>query len=96
MQLHIFVLSTCCFSLHFQDEQKSFVTKENLEEKIEQALNNPVNYNFALKSNGEKVHSDLPPGNLNGWKGANPSAYALGGVQQGGAQWNYIFRNQNK
>ena len=78
----------------FQEEQKTFVTRDNLEEKIEVALSNPVNYNFALKSNGEKIHSTMPPGNLNGWKGANPSAYALGGVQQGSAQWNYIFRNQ--
>lgn len=79
-----------------QEEQKDFVTKENLDDKIAHALDNPVNYNFALNGNGEKILSTFPPGNLNGWKGANPSAYSLGGIQQGGAKWNYIFRKENK
>ncbi|XP_066930515.1 small ribosomal subunit protein mS26-like [Clytia hemisphaerica] len=76
------------------EESKSFVTKENLDQKIEEALENPVNYNFALKTNGEKIISTKPPGNLDGWKGANPSAYALGGIQQGSGEWNFIFRSQ--
>jgi len=52
-----------------------------------------LNYNFALKPNGEKVLSTKPPGNLDGWKGANPSAYTLGGIQPGSGEWNFIFKS---
>lgn len=46
------------------EEQKNFVTPENLDEKIEFALENPTNYNFAIASNRKKLHSTKPPGNL--------------------------------
>ena len=82
--------------IDFQEESKTFVTPENLDEKINEALDNVINYNYALKPNGEKVYSTQPPGNLNGWKGANPSAYALGGIQPGSGEWNFLFRSHRQ
>nr|XP_039253690.1 28S ribosomal protein S26, mitochondrial-like [Styela clava] len=34
------------------DESENWITEENLEEKIEEALDNVVNFNFAVKRNG--------------------------------------------
>jgi len=44
------------------EECKNWVTKENLEEKIQYCLEHETNYNFALLPNGEKLHSVSPPG----------------------------------
>ncbi|XP_015281508.1 PREDICTED: 28S ribosomal protein S26, mitochondrial [Gekko japonicus] len=38
--------------LQLQEEAKDFVTLDNLEEKIEECLNNPRNYNFAVDKDG--------------------------------------------
>lgn len=38
---------------------KNFITMENLEEKIEAALANEMNYNFALSPSGEKIDSTI-------------------------------------
>ncbi|XP_031555370.1 28S ribosomal protein S26, mitochondrial-like [Actinia tenebrosa] len=46
------------------EESKDFITPENLEEKINYALDNETNYNFALKPNGERIYSTKPPGNV--------------------------------
>lgn len=47
-----------------QEESKDFITPENLEGKINHALDNETNYNFALKPNGERIYSTKPPGNV--------------------------------
>ncbi|KAL8206522.1 UNVERIFIED_CONTAM: hypothetical protein K2H54_007076 [Gekko kuhli] len=38
--------------LQLQEEAKGFVTLDNLDEKIEECLNNPRNYNFAIDKDG--------------------------------------------
>ncbi|KAM8968296.1 small ribosomal subunit protein mS26 [Sarcophilus harrisii] len=41
--------------LQLQEDAKTFITQDNLEEKIEAALNNPQNYNWALTKEGHVV-----------------------------------------
>ncbi|XP_005806902.1 28S ribosomal protein S26, mitochondrial [Xiphophorus maculatus] len=41
--------------LKLQDEAKNFVTLENLDQRIEEALDNPKNYNFAIDKEGKVV-----------------------------------------
>jgi len=68
------------------EESANFITLDNLDEQLEALLTSEeTNFNYAITRNGEKIMSTIPPGNLNGWKGANPSAY------QGGFQ--YVTRN---
>lgn len=43
------------FVRQLKAEAKSFITRENIDQAIENALNNPVDYNFALTPNGEKI-----------------------------------------
>ncbi|XP_018563226.1 probable 28S ribosomal protein S26, mitochondrial [Anoplophora glabripennis] len=38
-----------------KEKSKSYITSENIDTAIEQALANPVDYNFAVNLNGEKV-----------------------------------------
>ena len=38
-----------------QERSKNFVTLENLEEKIEEALSKEANYNFAFSISGKKI-----------------------------------------
>lgn len=38
-----------------KEQSKTFITAENIDAAIEQALANPVDYNFALISSGEKI-----------------------------------------
>lgn len=38
--------------LQLQEEAKNFITLENLDQRIEEALDNPKNYNFALNKEG--------------------------------------------
>ncbi|XP_036619931.1 28S ribosomal protein S26, mitochondrial [Trichosurus vulpecula] len=45
--------------LQLQEDVKTFITQDNLEEKIEAALNNPQNYNWALTKEGRVIR---PPG----------------------------------
>ncbi|XP_074086171.1 small ribosomal subunit protein mS26 [Macrotis lagotis] len=45
--------------LQLQEDVKTFITQDNLEEKIEAALNNPRSYNWALTKEG---HVIPPPG----------------------------------
>ena len=49
------------FSL--QEESKNFVTMENLEVKIKEALNNEVSYNYAMSTQGDilKGPPEQPP-----------------------------------
>lgn len=70
------------------------MTKENLEEKIAFALENEVNYNFAINPKGEKLYSTKPPGNFSehGWKGPSPAAFQLGGYRFG--EWDFIFEKK--
>lgn len=58
---------------------------ENLEEKIAYALDNEVNYNFAITPDGQKLYSTKPPGNFSehGWKGSSPAAFSMGGISLG-------------
>lgn len=38
-----------------QEVAKTFITLENLDQKIEEALDNPQNYNFAIDKEGRVV-----------------------------------------
>lgn len=38
-----------------QEEAKNFITLENLDQRIEEALDNPKNYNFAIDKEGRVV-----------------------------------------
>lgn len=80
--------------LLFQEESKTFVTKENLEEKIAYALENEENYNFAITPEGEKIYSTKPPGNFSehGWQGASPAAFFMGGISLG--EHDFLFQKK--
>ncbi|XP_078080497.1 small ribosomal subunit protein mS26 [Mustelus asterias] len=41
--------------LHLQEAVKNFITPENLDQRIEEALDNPKNYNFAIDKEGRFV-----------------------------------------
>ncbi|KAM4723789.1 small ribosomal subunit protein mS26 [Anableps anableps] len=41
--------------LQLQEEAKNFITVENLDQRIEEALDNPKNYNFAIDKEGKVV-----------------------------------------
>ncbi|XP_051899787.1 28S ribosomal protein S26, mitochondrial [Pristis pectinata] len=41
--------------LQLQEEAKNFITLENLDQRIEEALDNPQNYNFAIDKEGRIV-----------------------------------------
>uniref|UniRef100_A0A0K0F1E7 Small ribosomal subunit protein mS26 n=1 Tax=Strongyloides venezuelensis TaxID=75913 RepID=A0A0K0F1E7_STRVS len=41
------------------EQSPNFVTKENLDAKLEEALNNPISYDFAIDTEGRKI-DDLP------------------------------------
>lgn len=41
--------------LTLQEEVKTFITLENLDQRIEEALDNPRNYNFAIDKEGRVV-----------------------------------------
>ncbi|XP_056151203.1 28S ribosomal protein S26, mitochondrial [Lampris incognitus] len=41
--------------LELQEESKHFITMENLDQRIEEALDNPKNYNFAIDKEGRVV-----------------------------------------
>ncbi|XP_072475887.1 small ribosomal subunit protein mS26 [Notamacropus eugenii] len=43
--------------LQLQEDVKTFITQDNLEEKIEAALDNPRNYNWALTKEGQVIRS---------------------------------------
>lgn len=51
---HLSCLTGCCFLLK-QEEAKNFITLENLDQRIEEALDNPKNYNFAVDKEGRVV-----------------------------------------
>lgn len=38
----------------FQERSKTFITAENIDEAIERALANPVDYNFAIDVEGNR------------------------------------------
>lgn len=42
-----------------QEEAKNFITLENLDQRIEEALDNPKNYNFAVDKEGRVVKQTL-------------------------------------
>uniref|UniRef100_A0A3Q3GTV5 Small ribosomal subunit protein mS26 n=1 Tax=Labrus bergylta TaxID=56723 RepID=A0A3Q3GTV5_9LABR len=41
--------------LQLQEDAKNFITLENLDQRIEEALDNPKNYNFAINKQGRVV-----------------------------------------
>ncbi|KAF7710561.1 28S ribosomal protein S26, mitochondrial [Silurus meridionalis] len=45
--------------LRLQEEAKNFITLENLDQRIEEALDNPKNYNFAINKEGHVVKRTL-------------------------------------
>ena len=81
-----------------QEESKDFVTLENLEEKIAYALENEVNYNFALTPEGKKIHSTKPPGNFDGsgWQGPGPAAFKATGVGPPSGEWDWVFNRKHQ
>ncbi|KAJ6658612.1 hypothetical protein lerEdw1_020000 [Lerista edwardsae] len=44
-----------------EEEAKSFITPENLEERIEECLDNPRNYNFAIDKEGRVAKQSVLP-----------------------------------
>ncbi|XP_066488581.1 small ribosomal subunit protein mS26 [Tiliqua scincoides] len=47
--------------LQLQEEAKSFITPENLDERIEECLNHPRNYNFAIDKEGRVARQSALP-----------------------------------
>ncbi|XP_070835615.1 small ribosomal subunit protein mS26 [Chaetodon trifascialis] len=45
--------------LQLQEDAKNFITLENLDERIEEALDNPKNYNFAIDKQGRVVKQTM-------------------------------------
>lgn len=45
--------------LQLQEDAKNFITLENLDERIEAALDNPKNYNFAIDKEGRVVKQTM-------------------------------------
>ncbi|XP_031165963.1 28S ribosomal protein S26, mitochondrial [Sander lucioperca] len=45
--------------LKLQEEAKNFITLENLDQRIEEALDNPKNYNFAIDKEGRVVKQTM-------------------------------------
>lgn len=45
--------------LKLQEEAKNFITLENLDQRIEEALDNPKNYNFAIDKKGSVVKQTM-------------------------------------
>uniref|UniRef100_A0A452I676 Small ribosomal subunit protein mS26 n=1 Tax=Gopherus agassizii TaxID=38772 RepID=A0A452I676_9SAUR len=46
--------------LQLQEEARNFITPENLDERIEECLDNPRNYNFAIDKEGRIVKRSVP------------------------------------
>ena len=53
------VISVCVFCMlsYVQEESKEFVTMSNLEQKIQEAIDNELNLNYALTKTGKKIYS---------------------------------------
>lgn len=77
------------------EESKEFITPENIDEKIDAVLENVVNYNFALTSEGNKIYATKPPGNLDGFKGASPTAFIAGGINSFSNEFQTAFQGQD-
>ncbi|KAM9842498.1 small ribosomal subunit protein mS26 [Aulostomus maculatus] len=45
--------------LQLQEDAKNFITLENLDQRIDHALDNPKNYNFAINKRGLVVHQTV-------------------------------------
>nr|XP_046268870.1 28S ribosomal protein S26, mitochondrial [Scatophagus argus] len=45
--------------LQLQEDAKNFITLENLDQRIEEALDNPKNYNFAIDKDGRVVKQTM-------------------------------------
>lgn len=45
--------------LQLQEEVKNFINLENLDQRIEEALDNPKNYNFAIDKGGRVVKQTM-------------------------------------
>lgn len=76
-------------------ESKDFITFDNMDEKIDEALENMVNFNYCITSEGRKIYSTKPPGNLDGWKGAGPMAYISGGIAYGTSEFQSVFKGRD-
>lgn len=50
----------------FQEDAKNFITLENLDQRIEEALDNPKNYNFAINKEGKVVKQTVLQWHLQG------------------------------
>ncbi|XP_042322375.1 28S ribosomal protein S26, mitochondrial [Sceloporus undulatus] len=47
--------------LQLQEDAKSFITPENLDQRIEECLNNPRNYNYAIDKEGRVAKRSILP-----------------------------------
>ncbi|XP_061439485.1 small ribosomal subunit protein mS26 [Rhineura floridana] len=47
--------------IQLQEEAKNFITPENLDERIEECLDNPHNYNFAIDKEGRIAKQSILP-----------------------------------
>lgn len=55
MQVAHDVATIMTVSTVLQEDVKNFITLENLDQRIEEALDNPKNYNFAVDKEGRVV-----------------------------------------
>lgn len=56
--LVMFLNTDLTFNL-LQEEVKNFITLENLDQRIEEALDNPKNYNFAINKKGSVIKQTM-------------------------------------
>merc|ERR1712168_223468 len=77
------------------EESKEFITPENIDEKIDAALESKVNYNFAITHDGRKIYSTKPPGNLDNFKGPSPTAYLAGGMNLFSSEFQSAFKGRD-
>jgi len=78
------------------EESRNFITADNMDEILEQVVTNPpVNFNYAITPTGKKIHSTKPPGNLDGWDGAPPSAFIAGGTKENSEEFQQMFEGKD-
>jgi len=78
------------------EESGKFITADNMDEMLEQVVTNPpVNFNYAITTSGKKIHSTKPPGNLDGWDGAAPSAFIAGGTRENSEEFQEMFEGKD-
>lgn len=54
--MYLMYIAVLVFSL--QQQSKNFITFDNLDAKIQEAVEREVNFNFAIELSGEKVYTN--------------------------------------